>query len=157
MNANQKIAEDARTLLRGFNAVANLADAFDNVGNLQQAGAEAKAQLDALAPQIADAKNALALAQAATKKERDAAAQVAQAAADADAAARDEAAKTLAGAKREAKDIVAGAAAAASELTAGAQRELEAATATRDALAAEAKDLEKKVADARAYLQGLAA
>lgn len=56
MNTNYlQAADDALRLLKGFAAIKEVADAFAEVGQLQQAATEAQAVLDTIKPQLAQA------------------------------------------------------------------------------------------------------
>jgi chromosome segregation ATPase len=66
-----KAADDARVLLRGFNAVATLANAFEKAGSIVQAMEEAEKALPALQADTESAKAELKQAKADTQKAKD--------------------------------------------------------------------------------------
>jgi len=61
-------AEDARRLLRGFQAFSEVAAALDAAGTAEQAKVEAESALAALQPQLAEARDEMASATAAAKQ-----------------------------------------------------------------------------------------
>lgn len=61
-NTYLDVADDALRLLRGFQAIEQVAAAFASVGTLEQTRAEVAATLDALRPQVAQARDELAQA-----------------------------------------------------------------------------------------------
>jgi chromosome segregation ATPase len=154
-NTYIKAADDALRFLKGFAAIKEVADAFAEVGSLQQARTEAEAALPGLRAQ-ADA------ARAELKQAQDDAQQV-----------KDKAKKTTAEAKQVADGIVSAASSKADSVKAAAdsyyettvqatkQAEADAAlraladTATRAAIEVEVKDLEARAEKARAYLAKL--
>lgn len=62
MNNLIQAAADARRLLKGFAGIAAVADAFEDVGKLQQAKGEAEAALDVLRNQFAEVQAEILLA-----------------------------------------------------------------------------------------------
>lgn len=60
MNELLKAADDAKRLLSGFKAIATVADAFEKVGQLQQAKTEAESSLATLQAAITQAKTEVA-------------------------------------------------------------------------------------------------
>jgi hypothetical protein len=67
-----KQADECRKLLRGFQAFAEVANALESVGSLQQAEKEAKKSLESLTNEISEAQKELVAAKAKTKKETEA-------------------------------------------------------------------------------------
>lgn len=151
-----KAADEARRLIRGFQALDSVAAALDKAGAAIQAKTEAEAALSGLHKEIADAHAQLDAAKADAKAEID-------------------------NAKAKAKKIVDDAAAKADELILGAQAKLDAerakyeadvqkaahdlaaalaaadeAEARRDTALRELADIEAKIEKARAYLAKLA-
>ena len=155
-NTYLKAADDALRFLKGFAAIKEVADAFAEVGSLQQARTEAEAALPGLRAQADTARAEL-------KQAQDDAQQ-----------AKDKAKKATAEAKQVADGIVSAAGAKAESIKAAAdsyyettvqstkQVEAEAAlraqadVATRAAIEAEVKDLEARAEKARVYLAKLA-
>ena len=155
MNLNQKIANDARALLRGFAGVQALADAFDSVGQLQQAENEAQTALDKVRPVLVQVNEDIAAGQAQVDAlttqitELQAEAKTILRTANDDAArivkqAVDEAGKT----RQEAADASAATRDEGDQAIAAAQSRV-------DALKVEAAALEKKVANAKEYIKKL--
>lgn len=70
MNEYLKAADDAKRLLAGFKAVATVADAFEKVGQLQQAGGEAQATLTQARGELIAAKTELDSAKAKAQETR---------------------------------------------------------------------------------------
>jgi chromosome segregation ATPase len=143
-------ADSARRLLQGFAAVQVVADAFEKVGTLQQAGDEAQARLDAFSPLIADAQARvaelgaqIAVLEAETQVERDKALQVF---ADAQTAATN----LVEMAQVHASELTANAQAWADETTASARDIVATARDNRDALAAEVDTLQGKLDELKA-------
>jgi chromosome segregation ATPase len=152
-----KAADDAKLLLRGFVSVQTLADAFEQVGSLQQAQAEAEAALVALKPKVADAKGKVAQAE---ETLRSAELEAKQKLADADV----QAFAILSAAQAKVDEIKASAdayyensKAGTDELVASANASVDESIAKRDAVLAEVDALELRVADAKAYLARLQA
>jgi membrane fusion protein (multidrug efflux system) len=151
-----KAADDARRLLAGFSAVATVADAFEKVGGLQQAKAEAEKAIPKLKAEAAAASAELAQARADLKQAKEDAKDIV-------AKANDAASGILADAQRKAVEAAeaSDAASASAKATldamfAGADARIADLQAAHDKLAGEVKDLEARADRARAYLQKLA-
>jgi|GEM_PF-3756613 len=151
----QKTADDARQLLRGFKALSELADAFENTASLVQAAAEGQRQLTKLRADIvgveADAANVKA---AAKKLVDDAKARVEKIevqARDTNAELRDNAIASAARITAEANEQVRRAIEAADK----AHEELEAASQAKQLAQAELASLEERIAKARAAIFNL--
>ena len=150
-----KAADDARRLLRGFTALAQVAEALEQVGQLEQRGVEAQARLDALLPQIEVAKTDVLVAKGKAK----------QITADAEekatklvAAAEVSATKTVVKAEDEAqaKQMLAERSLAqAADREAAALASAARALETRDALLKECEALEVRLAKAQASVAKL--
>lgn len=156
MSKYLQAADDARRLLRGFAAVSELADAFEEVGKLEQARAEHEGILVQLRTDLGSIKEQIE--QANTEL----------------AAVRQDASKTVADAKAIAEGIVSTAQLQADSIAFKAdasvieandkvaaavdqgKQDLEALRLQHEGLAAEVKALEDRVAEARAYLAKLA-
>ena len=152
MNKNLKAADDVRRLLRGFAGLAEAADAFEQVGQLEQARDEAQAALTALRGDIEKAKGEVADAKAEAKKLKD------QAKGKLDEAEA-RAAERLAAAKleaerieREARDAAGVALALAQENVTQAKALADVEIAKRDAAVQELADLEAKITRAQAKI-----
>ena len=149
-NEYLKAADNAKRLLAGFKAVADVADAFEKVGSLVQAEKEARNALFELQGQIDIAKAELANVQdAAAKLKQEAMDVLARAKADADA--------SLAIVSKECEKVIAESKAQAAELLADAKAHADAmgaqaaeAIARRDEAAKDLEDLETRLAKARA-------
>lgn len=150
-----KAAADARQLLRGFRAFADLAEAFDSVGQAIATKAEAEKVTEDLKKDIAKAQAELVAAKDAAKKE------LAEAKAKADASGRTaekRAADMIAGADRLAADTKARAEALLAEANARvavARREADEALAARDAAQRELAEIEGRIVKAKAQIQKL--
>lgn len=154
-NSNLKAADDARRLLRGFAGIAEVADAFERVGSLQQAESECTASLAKLRDELTATHNAIEAAELEALRVRAEAEREAEQAA---AAASAKAMALVADAQTQAVNIelaAEGIKAQAQALLAAAQAETQQATAKRDALEAECAELDKRAAKARAYLAKL--
>jgi len=154
-NTYLQAADDARRFLRGFAAVKELADAFEQAGTLEQARSEAEAALAAVTPKLAEAHEQLAAAQAGMLEAGQASAQTiidAKAAADAVMAA---AYADAAAARADADSTCERARARAASIVSEAEGLALAVSDTRDKLALEVTALELRAADARAYLAKL--
>lgn len=156
MNTNYlQAADDALRLLKGFAAIKEVADAFAEVGQLQQAATEAQAVLDTIKPQLAQAiaDRDEALAAIAPAKE-----QAKAILAD----AKDNAAALIADAQAKAQDVKAQAdvycaevVAAASAKVTEADEALAAKRAELAAMAQEASDIEARIERAKSKMQEL--
>lgn len=152
-----KAADDARTLLRGFDAVKTLADAFEQVGTLQQAKAEAEAALAALTPKVEESIRQVAMAEGNMRAAELEAKQIV-------ASAKEQALDIVNDARRKAEDAAAMEVAKARLVEQGAvdmvnnaQAKVDALVEQRDNVAKEVEALEARVAEAKAFLAKLAA
>ena len=152
-----KAADDARTLLRGFDAVKTLADAFEQAGSIQQAQAEAQAALDALTPKVEAAAAVVAQTEA---NMRAAELEAKQIVADAKAQAVDlvnaarrniEQSEAELALKKTAAEL------GCADMVNAAQAKFDALVEQRDNVAKEVEALEARVAEAKAFLAKLAA
>lgn len=151
-----KAADDARRILKGFKAFAEVADALDAAGQIEQRTAEAQRVLADLQPKIEAAKAAVADAE--------------EQASNTLAVASQQAAGLVDSAKVKADRIVSDAQARADRVNATADtvainagltskkvvEEVKEALAQRNALAKECDELEARLAKAKAYLATLA-
>lgn len=150
-----KAADDARRLLRGFKAFAEVAEALEAAGQAEQRKLEAEVQLGALRPQIEAAKTDVLVAKAKAKEivslaEEQAAKRI--------TAAEINAAQIVAEAKRKAVDIVAAADVVANNAALASRKAVEAtekAATERDALLKECQTLEARLAKAQASIAKL--
>lgn len=150
-----KAADDARRLLRGFTALADVAAALEQVGQLEQRRGEVEAQLIALRADVETAKRmeADSLAKGAEH--------VSSAVTRADeivARANVQAEHILSAANADAEQLLDAAqvrAANADRARVTVEALADAAQATRDALEAECTEIEKRAEKARAYLAKL--
>lgn len=155
MSKYLKTADDARRLLRGFAAIGELADAFEEVGKLEQQAGELGKQLidlqaarDKLAEETDSARSVL------SDLKKDAAGTVANAREIAQGII-DASKKDAAGMKDKAAAIVAAAVAEAQTIRDALAAEREAHGHTMAEIAAEVADLQAKAEKARAYLAKL--
>lgn len=148
----QKTADNARQLLRGFKAVSELADAFENAGSVVQASAEAQRTLDKLRPQVEELQSAVARAKSDAKHLADAAKVKAGALLD---TAQATAEAIVQQAEAEAKRVVDEAntaADAASQAADKAHAELEAASQAKQLAEQELASIEARIAKAKAAM-----
>jgi chromosome segregation ATPase len=146
MNEFLKAADDARRLLGGFKAVATIADAFEKVGQLQQAQGEAEVALEKLRADIEAAKRdaqTIAEGAAATKAEAE------QLISDARWKADETVRKLIADAKGKAAQIEEKVNARAD----AAERRLSEAEARTQALAIDAEVKQKELADLESRIE----
>jgi chromosome segregation ATPase len=144
-NKYLEAADEARRLLQGFSAVQKVADAFEEVGMLEQARTEAQAALDALQPQIADAKAQITTAEETMRAAELQAATLVAEAEDKAAKVATDAQAVLAEAQSKAQGIESGAAEVADRVVSLAHANADEAIAKRDALAAETATLQAKL------------
>ena len=150
-----KAADDARRLLRGFSALADVAAALEQVGQLEQRSTEATAILAGLQVQVADAQAALVTAKADASQHW---AKAKQQAADTIAKAEVKVSDILGSAERAAKAVET----TANELVSARQAEAVSAMAARDSalvkrdtLAKECEALEARLAKAQTAINKL--
>lgn len=155
MNKNLKAADDVRRLLRGFAGLAEAAEAFEQVGQLEQARDEAQAALTTLRAEIDEAHTNLARVQDATSAAR-------QVGEDFMAQGQANAERIVTAAKSEAERIAREANAAADEMHELAKKardaalaERDEALAKRDAAVAELAETEGKLDKARKQITKL--
>jgi cell division septum initiation protein DivIVA len=150
-----KAAADARRLLAGFKAIDTVAAAFEHVGDLERAGAEAKTRLDQLTIENQAARDLLTATKAeAHGVKAKAAAALEEAKKKAEgivAEAHAAAGRTARQADEDASSVLA----AAEELRVTAEKAVRAAEVERDRLLAEVKALEARVEKARQYIAKL--
>lgn len=152
---NLQIADDARRLLRGFAGIGKLAEAFENVGKLEQQGVEIQGKIATLQSE----RTALTAQCEALKKEiKDAQAEGKRTLNDAKAVAN----TVLETANTEAAGIISTAHSKAAEIqaasdiaVAGANSKLAEISAACDVKQDEVKELEKKAEKARAFIEKL--
>lgn len=150
-----KAAHDARLLLKGFKAFADVADALEAAGQLEQRTAEAESQLAALLPKIADARAEVA---AAEEQAANTVALASQQAAGLVAKAEVKASEMLAAAQAQAAEKVAAADKLVAERQAAAvsaAAERDSALVKRNALDKECSELETRLAKAQASIAKL--
>lgn len=155
MNKNLKAADDVRRLLRGFAGLAEAAEAFEQVGQLEQARDEAQAALTKLRAENEQMALAISDAKAAAKKLNDQAG-VKLSEADAQAivivtAAKSEAERIV----TEARETASVALSLAQENVAQAKVLADEAIAKRDAAVAELAETEAKLDKARKQITKL--
>lgn len=156
MNDYMQAADDARRLLRGFAAVQEVADAFDQVGGLQQAQAEAEAALEklhaqhlAVSGEIAEAREQLAEAINSAAAIQDEAKRVMRDAQDEAAGVLERATEQANLLRQETSEWIT---AERAKLT----ESIDASCAQYNAIAAEVAELEVRAGEARTYLAKLA-
>lgn len=152
---NLQIADDARRLLRGFAGIEKLAEAFENVGKLEQQGVEIQGKIatlqserTALTAQCEALKMEIKDAQAEGKRTLNDAKAVANTVLE---AANTEAAGIISTAQSKAAEIQA----ASDTAVAGANSKLAEISAACEAKQDEVKELEKKAEKARAFIEKL--
>lgn len=155
MNANQKIANDALALLRGFAGVQALAEAFANVGQLQQAENEAQTALDKVRPVLAQTNEDIAAGEARVAELNAQIEALQEEAKTILRTANDDAARIVRQAVDEAGKTRQEAADASAAKRDEGDQALAAAQARVDALKGEAAALEKRVANAKDYIKKL--
>lgn len=155
MSNNLKAADDVRRLLRGFAGLAEVAEAFERVGTLDQAEAEATKRLAELRAAVAEETQLLAVRRdEAAKIKADAKVQAEQATGAAQAKALTivaDAQTAAANTELAAEQIKA----QAQALLAQAQAEVMAALTKREQLEADCDALEKRLATAQAQIAKL--
>lgn len=140
-----KAADDARRILKGFKAFAEVADALEAAGQVEQRAAEAQETLAALLPKIADARAEVAAAEA---QAANTVALASQQAAGLVAKAEVKVSEMLATAQAQAAEKVA----AADKLVAERQAAAVSAAAERDTALVKRNALDKEIAELEAKL-----
>jgi chromosome segregation ATPase len=152
-----KTADDAKRLLKGFAAIQTVADAFEQVGSLQQAKTEAEKAIPKLQAQVSEVNAELDKAKADVKAAK-------AEAKDIVSKAKDGAEQIIAEAQRKSEEIAAASALSLNqaktkeaEAVAGAQDLVSQLEAKRNALNTEVATLEAKVEKAKSYIAKLGA
>lgn len=150
-----KTADDARRLLRGFKAIDELVDAFEDVGKLEQRKDEAEKALASLQPELVAARQSLSTAQAEVKSEQSKAkAVIADAKEQADEIVKAAGVKALE-IEAKAQGVLADAKNQAAAVALAAQGEAAQAQTLRDELLAECTALEARIGKAQAQIAKL--
>lgn len=150
-----KAADDARRLLRGFKAFAEVAEALEAAGQAEQRKLEAETQLGAIKPQIEAAKTDVLVAK---NKAKEIVSLAEEQAAKRITAAEIKAQQIVTEAHSKAIDIVVAAEVTANNAMVASKKAVEAtekAAAERDALLKECQTLEARLAKAQASIAKL--